>query len=217
MRPEYNGRMDANTIYQEAKSWRGAIGSAFGFLALIGGALFNFHLNRKRDAALRNDEALVVAATLYSEILALRREAARLAQATASEYERWGIRGDPREPFDRYFLEGNRLSEPMLFKALAGKVGMLRPGLAQAITEFHLNIQEARQWTPLLSHDPERRFTYSPVYVLEPALAAVKEVLPALREMEMMLELKPRQDKFDLEQADRVIRDEQEITEEAQH
>lgn len=139
--------MNAMSVYQEAKSWQGAIGSILGFIALLCGALFNFHLNRKRDAAMRADEALAVMAALYGEILALRREAVRLAQATAREYVGWGVRGDPRQPFDKSFMEGNKLSEPVLFKALAEKIEILRPSLAQDIIQFHLSIQEARQWT----------------------------------------------------------------------
>lgn len=193
------------SIYQEAKSWQGAIGSLLGFIALLCGALFNFHLNRKRDSALRDDDALVVVAALYGEILALRREAARLAQATAREYEGWGISGVPQTPFDKHFMEGNKLSEPVLFRALSSKVGMLRPRLAQAIIQFHLNIQEARQWVPLLSDDPERQFFYSPIHVLSPTLAAINDIVPALRQIEGMLNLSPHEDSFDLTRAENVL------------
>ena len=197
--------MDVAILYQEAKSWQGAISSLLGFVALLGGALFNFRLNRKRDAALRDDEALVVVAALYGEILALRREAVRLVQATATEYIGWGISGVPREPFDKHFMEGNKLSEPVLFRALAPKIGMLRPNLAQAIISFHLNIQEARQWIPLLRNDSERRFTYSPLHILSPAMAAIKDVVPALRDIEATLRLSPHEDEFDLTRVEGVI------------
>ena len=66
--------MDWPYIYQEAKTWQTAIGSIFGFGALMVAALWNFHLNRRRDTALRREEIHSVAAAIYGEILLLRKE-----------------------------------------------------------------------------------------------------------------------------------------------
>jgi hypothetical protein len=71
-------------FYEELKGWQGGIGSLLGFLALIVGALWNFRLNRRRDAALRAEEVVSVAAALYGEIVLLRIEAAGLARAVAN-------------------------------------------------------------------------------------------------------------------------------------
>jgi hypothetical protein len=174
------------SFYEELKGWQGAIGSGFGFAALIIGALFNFRLNRRRDDLLRKDEALSVAAALYGEILLLRREAARLAVAVARVHLDVGMHRDPIVKFDSHFFEAHVLSEPTLYKALAPKLGLLPSNLILAITEFHKNIQEARTWLPLMADNPERKYTYGPLYVLTPARDAVREIVPALREIERM-------------------------------
>lgn len=54
-------------------------GFVFGVVALILGALFNFRLNRRRDALLRSEEADAVSAALYSEVILLRQELTRTA------------------------------------------------------------------------------------------------------------------------------------------
>src|SRR5262249_20028729 len=48
-------------------------GSLIGFLALLGGALFNAHLNRKRDDRLRKEERRAVATALRAELAGCRR------------------------------------------------------------------------------------------------------------------------------------------------
>jgi hypothetical protein len=47
-------------------------GSGLGLVALLIGALFNAHLSRKRDAALRRTEARAVAAVLMAELSGIR-------------------------------------------------------------------------------------------------------------------------------------------------
>ena len=71
-------------LYNELKGWQTGISSIFGFGALIIAALWNFNLNRRRDAELKNDEALSVATALYGETLLLRKEVGRLAKVVAS-------------------------------------------------------------------------------------------------------------------------------------
>lgn len=55
-----------------AATFVGALtGSAIGLIALVLGALFNAHLNRKRDNDLRLQETRAVAASLWAELLGL--------------------------------------------------------------------------------------------------------------------------------------------------
>jgi hypothetical protein len=91
-------------FYQELKGWQGGIGSLLGFLALIVGALWNFRLNRRRDAALRSEEVVSVAAALYGEIVLLRIEAAELSRAVANVAISIGTRPDPIFKFDTHFI-----------------------------------------------------------------------------------------------------------------
>jgi hypothetical protein len=71
-------------LYVEAKQWQAGIAALLGFLGLIFAALFNFRLNRRRDAQLRSEEMISVASALYGEILLLRDELAQLARTVAS-------------------------------------------------------------------------------------------------------------------------------------
>ncbi|MBO9622564.1 MAG: hypothetical protein J7500_07610 [Sphingomonas sp.] len=73
-------------IYSELKGWQALIGSLLGFLALLGGALFNAHLNRKRDDRLRLAEAKIVALSLYGEVTLFRKDMASLANAVGGWY-----------------------------------------------------------------------------------------------------------------------------------
>ena len=153
----------------------------FGFLALVFGALINFGLNRKRDAALRRDEARAVAAALYGEILLIRDELARVAQAVGHEESRWG----PGERYTPHFFVENQVSEPTLYRALAAKIGILDAALNLGITSFHRRAQEIRVWLPrLVKNDPTRPYTYSALYVLDPACDAISEIGPTLRAIE---------------------------------
>jgi len=48
------------------------IGSSIGLIALLLGALFNAHLNRRRDTSLRREERETVAAALMAELVGIR-------------------------------------------------------------------------------------------------------------------------------------------------
>ena len=113
--------MSPGEFYNELKGWQTGISSMFGFGALIVAALWNFSLNRRRDAALRDEEALSVATALYGEILLLRKEVGQLARVVAN------IEINKSREFDEHFLEAHPLSEPLLYKALAPKIGLLSP------------------------------------------------------------------------------------------
>ncbi|RVC79875.1 hypothetical protein EN745_14645 [Mesorhizobium sp. M4A.F.Ca.ET.022.05.2.1] len=148
-------------------------GFVFGIAALIVGALFNFRLNRKRDAFLRTEEADAVAAALYGEIILIREELARTANLVARTEMRTGS-------FNTHFLELIRLPDPLLYKALANKLGLLDPKLILAVTDFHTNLELVRAWLPHLVTSEDRGFDYSPLSVLEPAIKAIEGIKPAI-------------------------------------
>lgn len=179
-------------------------GSVFGLVALVVGALFNFRLNRKRDALLREDEARAVAAALYSEMVLMRAELARTARLVANLQIREG-------KFDKYLMERIRLQDPLLYKALASKLGLLDPKLVLAITDFHTKVQLVRDWLPQLVDNEDRRFSYSPLSVLEPALSAIEDVKPMLDTMATTMGIKPPPDEVDLARAYEVADMERDI------
>ncbi|TIL28375.1 hypothetical protein [Mesorhizobium sp.] len=166
-------------------------GFLFGICALVVGALVNFRLNRRRDALLRGEEADSVAAALYGEIVLIRKELARTANIVAKTEMRGGT-------FDKHFLELTRLQEPLLYKALANKLGLLAPEVVLAITDFHGNVELARGWLPQLVESDDRKFSYSPLTVLEPAIKAIDGVKPTLDHIAKTMRIGPPEDDFDL-------------------
>lgn len=158
--------------------------SAFGFIALICGALFNFHLNRKRDERLRNEEINAVACALYGEIVILRLSIARMANDVGSRYIRQGFHGD--EAIDKHFIDQFALPKPKLYTALASKVGMLPSQLALEVVRFYDRVEDAETWLLRLQEDEERPYSYGVNSVLDPAIDAVTGVTPALRSIEDM-------------------------------
>jgi hypothetical protein len=199
------------SIYEEMKGWQGAIGSALGFVALIVGALWNFHLNRKRDAALRREEVVSVAAALYGEIVLLRVEVAELARAVANVSIAIGTTPDPIIKFNTHFLAAYGISEPTLYRALSGKLGVLPANLVLLITAFHKNIQQVRTGLPLLIDDPTRGYSYGASHVLIPARDAVLDIIPAMRTIEEMATIPAQTRELDLGQTEGIIAMEDEI------
>jgi hypothetical protein len=59
-------------------------GSSLGLLAILIGALFNAHLNRKRDDRLRKDEARSVRSALKAELLGIQESLTRNAETVAT-------------------------------------------------------------------------------------------------------------------------------------
>lgn len=178
-------------------------GLLFGIVALVIGALFNFWLARRRDARIRSEEASAVAAALFGEIVLFRQELARIAKLVAS------FAGHHRD-IDEHFLERVHLQDPSLYRALAGKVGLLDANLLLSIVTFYNNVQSVRDWLPQLVEREERKFSYSPSTVLEPAIDGVEKILPTLNVLAARMGVPPPSEKFDLGLAYAIIENERE-------
>lgn len=207
--------IDWSVAYQELKGWQTGIGALLGFVALGAGALINYHLGRRRDKFVRDEEIASIALALYGEIVLLRESAARLARFVGSRYLRRGMaRTD--EDFDEYFREMVEIPKPRIFPALAPQIGMLPPSIALEIGKFYARIDETQVWLPRLQDDPERKYSYSIMHVLEPAVNAVRFIVPALQEIEKLtgiesvvldLDLKEAMHAWDLEEEWRAAQD----------
>lgn len=167
-----------------------AITFFFGVLALVIGALFNSYLNRRRDDYLRQEEMKSVAAALYGEILLLRSHSALLGKIVAKAYFAEGTGFPSTLKFNETLLERNTLKDPILYKALASKLGLLPPDLILAVTSLHAEYQEMRDWFPMLIEKKERGFSYSVLTFLEPVNNVVLGIKPTLREFERLLQIK---------------------------
>ncbi|TAX91559.1 hypothetical protein ELH97_06305 [Rhizobium leguminosarum] len=173
----------------------------FGLIALVIGALINACLNRRRDDRLRAEEAKAVSAALYGEILLMRRSVAKAAQVVANTFFGYGRKG----VFDEHILELIALKDPQLYPALASKLGFLPPDTVLAITKFHADYEAVREWVPKLVERPGRGFSYGVLFVLRPARNAVYDINPALRNIEMLLNIRDAAEDPDMKVALEVI------------
>ncbi|MCJ2041973.1 hypothetical protein MKK55_23895 [Methylobacterium sp. J-059] len=165
-------------------------GSSIGLIAILVGALWNFNLSRKRDALERAQEVRSIAAALYGEMLLIRKEAASVARAVAYAYVEIGTKRYPGVRFDHHFLERFRLTEPLLYKSLASRLGELPSDIVISIAEFYSNYEEVKKWLPLIMDDDKRGFSYSPTAVLVPAVDTVIGINPTLRLIENLLHIR---------------------------
>jgi hypothetical protein len=159
------------------------LGSVVGFIALVLGALVNFGLNRRRDAIIRREEADAVASALFGEVVLVRNELARTAFLTARKFMFEG-------EVDKHFMESIRLQNPLLYRALSSKLGLLEPQLLLAITTFYTRVEVVREWLPYLIPDAKRKYSHSVLYVLEPALDGIKDIEPQLLALAQKLKTK---------------------------
>lgn len=171
------------TAYQELKAWQTVIGSTLGFGGLIIGALFNAHLNRRRDDRLRNAEALTIALSLYGEIKLLRDDAADLAMGLSSWYLESGAYNHSLPDF---FGESYTVREPMIYNALASKLGMLAPDILLPITKFYSDYEAAITHFPKLFNVDGQKLSYGPEWVIGPAVSAVEDIEGGLRRIEQL-------------------------------
>jgi len=195
--------MAIGDVLLELRNWQPLIGAALGFGALTWGALYNYRLGRKRDDAIREQEARSVALGLYSEINLISKQLASSANSVGSWFMRAGISGSG---LPSYFSDGFVLPEPTLFRALAPKVGMLPPDVLMSVTRFYGYYGEALSHLPKIHDTPESPIGYGVEWFLGPAVSAIDEVQSALREIERMGRIREAAPKPDLEQARKALR-----------
>ncbi|WP_156348587.1 hypothetical protein [Sphingomonas sp. Leaf23] len=175
--------MTSWSIYQELRGWQSVIGSVLGFAGLIAGALFNAHLNRKRDDRLRDAEAITLALSLYGEILLLRENIAAIASGLGRWFIERGVYGDD---LPEYYREIFPIREPTLYNALAPKLGLLNPDMLLPVTRFYSDYEAATGHLPKLFKSDERKISYGPEWVIGPAVSAVEGIEIGLREIERL-------------------------------
>lgn len=175
--------MTSLSLYQELKGWQSVIGSVLGFAGLIAGALFNAHLNRKRDDRLRDAEAITLALSLYGEILLLRDNIAALANGLGAWFVKRGVYGDN---LPEYYREIFSIREPTLYAALTPKLGLLNPDMLLPITRFYSDYEAAVGHLPKLFESEDRQISYGPEWVIGPAVSAVEGIEIGLRQIERL-------------------------------
>lgn len=190
-------------FYLHLKGWQTVIGAILGFGALTWGALYNYHLGRRRDDAVREKEATSVALGLYSEINLISKELAKLANSVGRWYMRTGVSGGS---LPAHYSGSFVLPDATLFKALAAKVGMLSPDVLMPITRFYGYYSEVLIHFPKILEDDQRGISYGAEWVLSPAISAIDEVQTALREIERIGGITTPASVPDLQKAQKAVK-----------
>jgi hypothetical protein len=106
------------------------IGSVFGFLALLGGALFNAWLNRRRDDRLRREEQRTVATALRAELAGCRRALLTNVELLNQD-RRTGI-----------FLMPDLVQAILIMPHMIPKFGLLDEETIDKVTNAYLAVQQ---------------------------------------------------------------------------
>jgi hypothetical protein len=119
-------------------------GSTLGFLALLAGALFNAHLNRRRDDRLREHERRALATALYAELQLIRE-----MFLSNCESLRKPVAGENA---------GFVLPPPVVkfMPELTGRIGFLSPETIKTVMGAYLVIEQTRRELLTLGAKPAR-------------------------------------------------------------
>jgi hypothetical protein len=132
---------------------------------------------------------LGVATAIYGEILLIRERLALMAVALCDRE----IYSTQRE-LDEQFIIDYPLGEPVLYSALASKLGLMSHDLVLDITRFYENFHITKAYLPLLVKLETRPVPYHSVIVLRPAVEAIYDVRPALRKIERLAGISEAED-----------------------
>jgi hypothetical protein len=108
------------------------------------------------------------------------------------------------EGIDDQFIKDYTPSDPILYSALAPKIGLLSHDLVLEITRFYDNFQTAKDNLPLLVKHEARPVPYHVVTVLKPAVDAIYNVRSALRKIEQLAGI-PKAEDPDSGLADAIV------------
>jgi len=173
--------------YQELKTWQSGLAALIALMGLILGALINAQLNRRRDRVLRTEEILAVSTALYGEMISMRDRLALMAEELLRLSRR-------KEDINDQFVKDYSPRAPVLYPALASKIGLLSHDLVLDITQFYDHFQTAKDNLPVLVKSETRPIPYHVVTVLRPAANAISDVRTALRKIERLARIHPAQD-----------------------
>jgi hypothetical protein len=115
-------------------------GSSFGLIALLLGALFNAHLNRKRDDNLREVDRVAVASAIYAELSSVHRtlleNAKRLTDNPPSAGEG--------------FMVPDLAHSVQIFSHMLPKLGLLRADTIRTVMDAYVLIKQYAEGLILL-------------------------------------------------------------------
>jgi hypothetical protein len=121
------------TLPQGSASFVGTLaGSTLGLIALLLGALFNAHLNRKRDDRLREQDRQGLAAALHSELSSI--------EHTLLENAKRLTEKPPDEGSG--FLVPDVMHSSLLFKDMLPKIGLFDPATTRKLIDSYILLSQ---------------------------------------------------------------------------
>jgi hypothetical protein len=132
-----------------------ATGSGLGLIALLIGALFNAHLNRKRDDRLRKDDARAVASALKAELSGINDTLLRNAKSLDNP--------------EGNFVAADIAHSVRVMPVLLPKFGLLDVETTRAVIDVYVSIDQYCESLIIVGGDispltrPDRRLMYMPV------------------------------------------------------
>lgn len=164
------------------QQWQQAIGALIGFLALAAAALFNAHLNRRRDDRLKRDESALLALSLVAEVKAI------VVQLQA--IQRFNEKVAIKTPIDAARkLKTITLPAETVYPHLVMKIGLLPADTAVSVTHFYGMLAALKHSLIIRMPDLEPIqgqqgwFTIAGGEAVEIALNKAERVIPKLIEL----------------------------------
>ena len=126
---------------QSSASFVGTLtGSALGLIALLLGALFNAHLNRKRDDNLREVERIAVASAIYAELSGVHRTLLENAKRLEDKPPAAG----------EGFAVPDLAHSVQVFSHMLPKIGLLRADTIRTVMDAYVLIEQYAEGLILL-------------------------------------------------------------------
>lgn len=107
-------------------------GSTLGLIALLIGALFNAHLNRKRDDKLRDVDRVAVASAIYAELTGVHRTLLENAKRLI----------DHPPPVGEGFVVPDLAHSVQVFSHMLPKIGLLRADTMRTVMDAYVLIEQ---------------------------------------------------------------------------
>lgn len=124
-------------MWEILQGWQQAIGAIVGFVALAMAALFNAHLNRKRDDRLQGRDGMLLARSLQAEV--------KTIVAQLRELRRFCDETKVKNPLDAAKkVQGMLVPIETVYPQVGAKIGLLDERAAQAVVHFYGSLAALR-------------------------------------------------------------------------
>jgi hypothetical protein len=124
-------------VWEVLQGWQQAIGAIVGFVALAMAALFNAHLNRRRDDRLQGLDGWLLARSLLAEV--------KTIVAQLRQLQRFCDETKVNNPLDAAKkVQSMLVPVETIYPQVGAKIGLLHDAAAQAVSLFYSSLAALR-------------------------------------------------------------------------